>query len=62
MNDFLAPSHHVGPTGEAAEYLHNCFTVVGLSDVERDRGLWAWLSLFYIDAVCPQGRSGERNG
>lgn len=45
---------------EAAEYLHNRFTAAGLTDVEQDRGLWAWLSLFYFDAVCPAGRGGVR--
>ena len=45
---------------EAAEYLHARFTAADLTDVERDRGLWAWLSLFYFDAVCPAGRGGER--
>ncbi len=45
---------------EAAEYLHTQFSVAGLTDVEGDRGLWAWLSLFYFDAVCPAGRGGAR--
>ncbi|MEO6034311.1 MAG: hypothetical protein ABIQ35_03565 [Verrucomicrobiota bacterium] len=45
---------------EAAEYLFNCFTSAGLEDVESDCGLWAWLSLFYFDAVCPAGKSGAR--
>lgn len=45
---------------EAAEYLHTRFTTAGLTDVERDRGLWAWLSLFYFDAVCPAGKGGVR--
>lgn len=46
---------------EAAEYLHNRFSAAGLTDVEQDRGLWAWLSLFYFDAVCPPGKGGVRN-
>ena len=45
---------------EAAEYLHTQFSIAGLTDVEGDRGLWAWLSLFYFDAVCPSGRGGVR--
>jgi len=45
---------------EAAEYLHERFAAAELTNVERDRGLWAWLSLFYIDAVCPAGTGGER--
>ena len=45
---------------EAAEYLFSRFTAAGLTDVDRDRGLWAWLSLFYFDSVCPVGKSGVR--
>lgn len=45
---------------EAAEYLHSRFTAAGLTDVDQDRGLWAWLSLFYFDAVCPPGKGGAR--
>lgn len=46
---------------EAAEYLHSRFAAASLTDVDQDRGLWAWLSLFYFDAVCPPLRGGERN-
>jgi hypothetical protein len=45
---------------EAGEYLYTRFSASGLTDVERDRGLWAWLSLFYFDAVCPVGKDGIR--
>jgi len=45
---------------EAAEYLYMRFSTSGLSDVEGDRGLWAWLSLFYFDTVCPIGKGGVR--
>ncbi len=45
---------------EAAEYLFHRFTEAGLTDVDRDRGLWAWLSLFYFDSVCPAGKGGVR--
>ena len=49
----------------AAEYLFNLFKDSGLSDIERDRGLWAWLSLFYFDELCPpdarrRRKPGER--
>jgi hypothetical protein len=45
---------------ELARYLHDRFTAKGLKDVERDAGLWVWLSLFWFDVVCPLGNSGER--
>ena len=33
----------------------------GLSEVERDVGLWVWLTLFYFDVLCPATAGGERN-
>ena len=33
----------------------------GFSDVDRDIGLWAWLTLFYFDEICPRGRGSERS-
>ena len=45
---------------QLARYLHERFTARGLKDVERDAGLWAWLSLFWFDVVCPRTPSGER--
>jgi hypothetical protein len=37
----------------AAAYFFNLFKDSGLIGVERDRKLWAWLSLFYFDEICP---------
>lgn len=63
--DPLGKEVEVAPAGfanryEAAEYLHNTFTAAGLTDIEHDSGLWAWLSLFYFDAVCPKRADGSR--
>lgn len=44
----------------AAEYLYNRFKDSGLKDIERDRGLWAWLSLFYFEELCPPSAGGQR--
>lgn len=44
----------------AAEYLHRLFEDSTLSNIERDRGLWAWLSLFYFEELCPSDVSGRR--
>lgn len=43
----------------AAEYLYNRFKDSRLTNIERDRGLWAWLSLFYFDELCPANVKGE---
>jgi hypothetical protein len=45
---------------EAAEYLDEVFAEARISDVERDVGLWAWLTLFYFDQVCPADATGRR--
>lgn len=44
----------------AAEYLFCLFKDSSLTDIERDRGLWAWLSLFYFAELCPVNSKGQR--
>src|SRR5262245_19924195 len=41
---------------EAAEYLYTRFSAAGLTEIDRDRGLWAWLSFYFFDSVCPPGK------
>ena len=43
---------------EAARFLHS--VLAPISDPERNKGLWAWLSLFFFDAVCPIDGNGHR--
>lgn len=45
---------------EAAQYLAHKLDVPGIVSPERDAGLWAWLSLFYFDQVCPERSDGTR--
>ena len=44
----------------AAKYLFSLFKDSGLTAIERDRGLWAWLSLFYFDELCVLDAKGRR--
>lgn len=44
----------------AADYLDAALGKTGVADVERDVGLWAWLTLFYFDELCPPDTAGER--
>ncbi len=44
---------------EAAQYLDEILSSSGLSDIDRDAGLWSWLTLLYIDQVCPM-KKGKR--
>lgn len=45
---------------EAARYLDSKLSDSGLKNIEQDRLLWAWLSLFYFDELCPADASGRR--
>ena len=44
---------------EAARYLDSVLNNV-TGDVQRDVGLWTWLTLFFFDQVCPTDKSGRR--
>lgn len=45
---------------DAGIYLSALLEQTGLESVERDIGLWSWLSLFYFDELCPPGGHGNR--
>lgn len=45
----------------AAEYLDALFAKAELTNVDRDTGLWAWLSLRFLDQLCPPEAHGRRN-
>ena len=45
---------------EAAEYLEGILSDAGIPDVDRDKGLWSWLSLYYFDLLRPPERRGRR--
>lgn len=45
---------------EAAQYLLGKLQAASLPQVDRDPGLWAWLSLFYFEQLCPLGPGGRR--
>lgn len=49
-----------GSRFSAAEYLYDRIARAGVDDVNRDVGLWAWLTLFYFGEVCPAEKGGAR--
>jgi len=51
--------HSFGSRYAAAKYLYKVFKDSGLTNIEHDRGLWAWLALFYFDELCPPGARGR---
>ncbi len=41
----------------AAIYLDELFTKAQLKNIDKNVGLWSWLTLFYFDQLCPKGKS-----
>lgn len=37
---------------KVGEYFNTVFDDADIEDIERDRGLWSWLALFYFDEFC----------
>ncbi|HWX22985.1 MAG TPA: hypothetical protein VN578_24045 [Candidatus Binatia bacterium] len=46
---------------EAGKFFNDLLDAAGIHLAERDKGLWAWLTLFYFDEVCPADGHGRRN-
>jgi hypothetical protein len=44
----------------AAKYLYETLDGSGLTQIEQDRGLWAWLALFFYEELCPPSNKGQR--
>ncbi len=45
---------------QLGEYLCHVLAEIPSEDLGRNMGLWAWLSLFWFDQVCPQRGDGTR--
>ncbi len=45
---------------DMARYLYGLLNGSGLGQVDRDKGLWAWLALFWFEQLCPADRDGRR--
>lgn len=52
--------HHFATTRDLVQYLHPFVTTLSLPDKFYNPGLWAWLSAFYFELVCPK-EHGWRN-
>lgn len=46
---------------EAAKYLYEILRGHDLNEPERDKGLWAWLTVYFWDVVCPVDGKGKRH-
>ncbi len=45
---------------ELARYLNDMLSPLPVDDLETDRNLWTWMSLFFFDQVCPIEKTGIR--
>jgi hypothetical protein len=45
---------------DAGKYLYKLLGALPPEDAERNKGLWAWMSLFFFDQVCPKRKDGAR--
>lgn len=43
---------------EMAEYLHSRLSKI--RGIEQEKGVWAWLALFYFNQLCPPGKKALR--
>jgi hypothetical protein len=44
---------------DMGKYLNTKFSDLDIQDIERDRGLWSWLALFYFDEICDSYSDGS---
>jgi hypothetical protein len=44
---------------DAAKYLEERLSGASIPDLEHDKGIWAWLSLFYFKQLCAQDKGGN---
>jgi hypothetical protein len=45
---------------DVGKYLCEVLGALPPEDTDRNKGLWAWMSLFFFDQVCPAGKDGIR--
>lgn len=45
---------------ESAKFLHKTIVELPMKDKFYNQGLWAWLSAFFFDTVCPESTTGKR--
>src|SRR5438552_11394257 len=59
--DIEVPNRSFTNRLEAGEFLNELLDGARIHLPEHDKGLWAWLTLFYFDEVCPADGHGRRN-
>ena len=59
--DTEVPSRAFATRLEAGRFFEGLLDAANILSPERDQGLWAWLTLFYFDEVCPPDANGRRD-
>ncbi len=49
-----------GSRMEMTDYLYKTGRIANLPNIERDRGLWSWLAIYYFEQLCPLDENGKR--
>ena len=61
VSDTEVPSRAFATRLEAGRFFEGLLDAANILSPERDQGLWAWLTLFYFDEVCPADANGRRD-
>lgn len=61
LGDVGIESRDFSSRGEFARYLDECLISTGIVGDVDEHGMWEWLSLFYIDVVCPDNQKEGGN-
>jgi hypothetical protein len=61
VSDTELPARNFATRLEAGRFFEGLLDAANVPSPERDQGLWAWLTLFYFDQVCPPDESGRRD-
>jgi hypothetical protein len=61
VGDIDVPEREFATRLEAGRFFAELLEQANVTQPERDRGLWTWLTLFYFDAVCPPDGNGNRD-
>ncbi|MGB8476697.1 MAG: hypothetical protein WCE61_21660 [Candidatus Acidiferrum sp.] len=60
-SEIEVPRRNFSTRLEAGRFFNELIEHAGLELPERDAGLWTWLTLFFLDEVCPPDGNGSRN-
>ena len=60
LGDVFVEARGFSSRRDFAEYIDRRFVAADIFVDADETGMWEWLSLYYLDAVCPRNRNGVR--